>query len=73
MGFEKLELMNVFFVQPIIIGSNSNEGAGFVTFSEDGPGEAVLFATTQSIIACPVAQEVRYVTIALFYHLHRTF
>ncbi|KAK6599949.1 chlorogenic acid esterase precursor [Botrytis cinerea] len=44
---------------PIIIGSNSNEGAGFVTFSEDGPGEAVLFATTQSIIACPVAQEVR--------------
>ncbi|ESZ93847.1 hypothetical protein SBOR_5788 [Sclerotinia borealis F-4128] len=43
---------------PAIIGSNTNEGAGFVPFSENGPGAAILNATTQSIIACPVAREV---------------
>ncbi|RAL58668.1 hypothetical protein DID88_002974 [Monilinia fructigena] len=43
---------------PAIIGSNTNEGAGFVPFSEAGPGSEVLFSTTESIIACPVAQEV---------------
>ncbi|QSZ34459.1 hypothetical protein DSL72_006053 [Monilinia vaccinii-corymbosi] len=44
---------------PAIIGSNTNEGAGFLPFSEAGPGAAALFSATQNIIACPVAQEVR--------------
>ncbi|KAJ5100308.1 hypothetical protein N7456_006360 [Penicillium angulare] len=44
---------------PLIIGSNTNEGAGFVTFTEDGPGAATLFNETESIIACPVAVEVK--------------
>ncbi|RAK80879.1 carboxylesterase [Aspergillus fijiensis CBS 313.89] len=44
---------------PMIIGSNTNEGAGFVSFTPDGPGAATLFQLTESIIACPVAQEVK--------------
>jgi carboxylesterase type B len=41
---------------PLITGSNTNEGAGFVPFTPDGPGEEVLYNTTQNIIACPVAE-----------------
>ncbi|KAL2071549.1 hypothetical protein VTL71DRAFT_12784 [Oculimacula yallundae] len=44
---------------PIIIGSNTNEGAGFVPYTEAGPSEAALLSTTQSIIACPVSIEVK--------------
>ncbi|KAJ8060122.1 hypothetical protein OCU04_010474 [Sclerotinia nivalis] len=44
---------------PVIIGSTTNEGAGFLPVSENGPGEAALYAATQNVIACPVAQEVR--------------
>ncbi|RDW77821.1 hypothetical protein BP6252_05874 [Coleophoma cylindrospora] len=43
---------------PLITGSNSNEGAGFVPYTPDGPGTAALFAATESIIACGVAAEV---------------
>lgn len=42
----------------MIIGSNTNEGAGFVPFTPTGPGQNVLNATTQSVIACPVAREI---------------
>jgi carboxylesterase type B len=41
---------------PLITGSNTNEGAGFVPFTPDGPGAEVLYNTTQNIIACPVAE-----------------
>ncbi|RAL12687.1 carboxylesterase [Aspergillus homomorphus CBS 101889] len=44
---------------PMIIGSNANEGAGFVSFTPNGPGAATLFKLTESIIACPVAHEVK--------------
>ncbi|KAG4440682.1 hypothetical protein IFR05_003828 [Cadophora sp. M221] len=44
---------------PAILGSNTNEGAGFVPYTDSGPGEAALFATTQNIIACPLAVEVK--------------
>jgi len=44
---------------PAIMGTNANEGAGFVPWSPSGPGEAALFSATQSIIACPLAVEVR--------------
>ncbi|CZR66959.1 related to triacylglycerol lipase V precursor [Phialocephala subalpina] len=44
---------------PAILGSNANEGAGFVSYTTNGPGAAALFATTESIIACPLAKEVR--------------
>lgn len=43
--------------QPLITGSNLNEGAGFVSFTPEGPGAAVLENTTLSVIACPVADE----------------
>ncbi|KAE8368464.1 chlorogenic acid esterase precursor [Aspergillus caelatus] len=43
---------------PLIIGSNSNEGAGFVSFTPDGPGAEAL-ATATKIISCPVNQEVK--------------
>ena len=43
---------------PLIMGSNTNEGAGFVPFTPNGPGAAVLYTTTQTIIACPVAAEI---------------
>lgn len=43
------------------MGSNSNEGAGFVPWSPSGPGAAALYSATQSIIACPLAVEVKYV------------
>ncbi|RAK98860.1 carboxylesterase [Aspergillus ibericus CBS 121593] len=44
---------------PLLTGSNANEGAGFVSFTPNGPGEATLFNLTESIIACPVAEEVK--------------
>ncbi|KAL3427014.1 chlorogenic acid esterase precursor [Phlyctema vagabunda] len=44
---------------PAILGSNTNEGAGFVSFTPNGPGAAALFAATQNIIACPLGREVR--------------
>ncbi|KAF2096315.1 carboxylesteras-like protein [Rhizodiscina lignyota] len=44
---------------PQILGSNSNEGAYFINFTLAGPGPAALYAATQRVIACPVAQEVR--------------
>jgi hypothetical protein len=44
--------------KPAILGSNSNEGAGFVAYTPAGPGAAALFSTTESIIACPVAREI---------------
>ncbi|PYH48725.1 carboxylesterase [Aspergillus saccharolyticus JOP 1030-1] len=44
---------------PMLIGSNTNEGAGFVSFTPDGPGAATLLNLTESIIACPVAEEVK--------------
>ncbi|KAG9525970.1 chlorogenic acid esterase precursor, partial [Aureobasidium melanogenum] len=43
---------------PLITGSNTNEGAGFVPFTPSGPGNATLVSTTLSIIACPVARDV---------------
>ncbi|PYH98710.1 hypothetical protein BO71DRAFT_437980 [Aspergillus ellipticus CBS 707.79] len=45
--------------QPLITGSNTNEGAGFVSFTPTGPGSSTLFNLTESVIACPVAQEVK--------------
>ncbi|KAL2813067.1 Alpha/Beta hydrolase protein [Aspergillus cavernicola] len=41
---------------PMIIGSNSNEGAGFVSFTPEGPGQQALDTATK-IISCPVAAE----------------
>ena len=41
------------------MGSNENEGAGFVPWSPTGPGADALFAATQNIIACPLAVEVK--------------
>ncbi|KAL3471482.1 Alpha/Beta hydrolase protein [Aspergillus californicus] len=41
---------------PMIIGHNSNEGAGFVSFTPNGPGQDALSTATQ-IISCPVAEE----------------
>ncbi|KAJ5368843.1 uncharacterized protein N7496_008603 [Penicillium cataractarum] len=43
---------------PLIIGSNTNEGAGFVSFTPNGPGQAALDKATK-IISCPVAAEVK--------------
>ncbi|KAK4991545.1 hypothetical protein LTR50_001739 [Elasticomyces elasticus] len=43
---------------PGMLGSNANEGAGFVAFTPNGPGAAALHAITQRVIACPVALEV---------------
>ena len=43
---------------PMITGYNTNEGASFVPYTEDGPGEEVLFNTTLSRIGCSVAQNV---------------
>lgn len=45
-------------MKPLIIGSNTNEGAGFVSFTPDGPGQAALDKATK-IISCPVAAEVK--------------
>ncbi|KAI5194626.1 chlorogenic acid esterase precursor [Aureobasidium subglaciale] len=45
-------------ITPLITGSNTNEGAGFVPFTPAGPGNATLVNTTLSIIACPVARDV---------------
>ncbi|KAJ5107508.1 chlorogenic acid esterase precursor [Penicillium angulare] len=42
---------------PMIIGSNQNEGAGFVSFTPNGPGPKALASATQ-IISCPVGEEV---------------
>lgn len=42
----------------MIIGSNSNEDAGFVSFTPEGPGEQALAGATK-IISCPVASEAR--------------
>lgn len=42
----------------MIIGSNTNEGAGFVSFTPDGPGAATLASETK-IISCPVGKEVK--------------
>jgi carboxylesterase type B len=39
----------------MILGSNRNEGAGFVPFTPDGPGAAALRMATLRTIACPVA------------------
>lgn len=44
--------------QPMIIGSNTNEGAGFVSYTHDGPGAPAL-ATATKIISCPVNKEVK--------------
>ncbi|KAH9807844.1 carboxylesterase [Teratosphaeria destructans] len=44
---------------PAIFGSNANEGAGFVSYTPDGPGAATLYNITQSVIACPTGQEVK--------------
>jgi hypothetical protein len=41
------------------MGSNTNEGAGFVPYTPAGPGAAALFADTENIIACPVAKEIK--------------
>jgi len=41
------------------MGSNTNEGAGFVPYTPAGPGAATLFADTEGIIACPVAKEIK--------------
>jgi hypothetical protein len=41
------------------MGSNTNEGAGFVSYNSAGPGAATLFADTERIIACPVAKEIQ--------------
>jgi carboxylesterase type B len=43
----------------LIIGSNANEGAGFTSFTPNGPGSATLFNITENVIACPVASEVK--------------
>ncbi|KAJ5668896.1 hypothetical protein N7462_009966 [Penicillium macrosclerotiorum] len=43
---------------PLIIGHNTNEGAGFVSFTPSGPGQAALDSATK-IISCPVAAEVK--------------
>jgi hypothetical protein len=40
----------------MIIGSNTNEGAGFVSFTPDGPGDEALASATK-IISCPVSAE----------------
>lgn len=44
--------------KPLIIGSNTNEGAGFVSFTPNGPGQVALDKATR-IISCPVAAEVK--------------
>ncbi|KAG4419835.1 hypothetical protein IFR04_007054 [Cadophora malorum] len=44
---------------PLVIGSNTNEGAGFVAYTDNGPDASTLFSTTQNIIACPVSVEVK--------------
>ncbi|KAF2764992.1 carboxylesterase [Teratosphaeria nubilosa] len=44
---------------PAIFGSNANEGAGFVSYTPNGPGAATLYNITQSIITCPTGQEVK--------------
>lgn len=41
----------------MILGNNANEGAGFVDFSPNGPGEEALAAATERI-ACGVSQAV---------------
>ncbi|KAI4718785.1 chlorogenic acid esterase precursor [Aureobasidium sp. EXF-10727] len=56
---------------PLITGSNTNEGAGFVPFTPSGPGNETLFKTTLSIIACPVAEDVA--RRALFPTLYPTY
>ncbi|KAJ5657386.1 chlorogenic acid esterase precursor [Penicillium longicatenatum] len=43
---------------PMIIGSNANEGAGFISFTPNGPGAAALASATK-IISCPVGKEVK--------------
>ncbi|KAJ5814938.1 hypothetical protein N7474_006715 [Penicillium riverlandense] len=43
---------------PMIIGSNSNEGAGFVSFTPNGPGPAALASATK-IVSCGVSEEVK--------------
>ena len=40
------------------MGSNTNEGAGFVSFTPNGPGQAALDKETK-IISCPVAAQVK--------------
>jgi hypothetical protein len=40
----------------MIIGSNTNEGAGFVSFTPNGPGDEALASATK-IISCPVSAE----------------
>lgn len=54
-----LELHTDTSSQPLITGSNTNEGAGFVPYTPAGPGNATLVNTTLSIIACPVARDVQ--------------
>jgi hypothetical protein len=36
-----------------------------VSYTPSGPGSAALFSTTESIIACPVAREIKYGKIML--------
>jgi carboxylesterase type B len=42
----------------MIIGDNTNEGAGFVSFTSNGPGAAALASATK-IISCPVGKETK--------------
>jgi carboxylesterase type B len=57
--YDETSEANSLTFQPLIIGSNTNEGAGFVPFTPAGPGAATLFNTTENIIACPVGSEVK--------------
>lgn len=44
----------------MIIGNNNNEGAGFVPFSEEGPGDEALQEAGLRI-SCGVPPELRFV------------
>lgn len=48
----------------MILGNNANEGAGFVDFTPDGPGEEALAAATQRV-ACGISQAVKYASCLL--------
>lgn len=44
----------------MILGNNANEGAGFVDFTPEGPGEEALAQATQRT-ACGISESVRWV------------
>lgn len=48
-------------MQPYIMGSNSNEGAGFISnnITYQGPGQTALDTIGDQLIICPIAREIR--------------